>query len=214
MTPITDLILPALFMMGCYLAAAVGLRRAGQVAYARLTDALHMGKDFMPRSWRPRHALYSGRLALVAGVLAVHLRAEASAPAAVSQPAPEPDDEPTPAPAAAADTEHVGADDDYADLLHALVEETKAEQTGERPVLPLTGELAGGAGERNAVTTALQERTAVLPVLDLHTIIAERQTRAEFDALVAHDQAAAALLAEARSSLTWNTGSHFLVGAR
>lgn len=122
--------------------------------------------------------------------------------------------------AADADVHDIGDGTEYAAELHAIVEQIRAEETGEVAPLPLSG-------DADETVAFLQERTVVLPVLDLHAILAARATAAEFDALVDCDYdheeddiclrcIERELLAEERTRLERlaNTGSFPLVGAR
>jgi hypothetical protein len=86
--------------------------------------------------------------------------------------------QPTPTP------DHAGADDDYADLLHDLVEERKAVEEGRVVDLGLTGE----ATADEHLVRVLQEGTAEVPVItayDRHDRAARLETQAEFDAAFA-----------------------------
>jgi hypothetical protein len=74
--------------------------------------------------------------------------------------------------------EHVGATDDYAVELEAIVEEIEAERNGDRPPLPLTGDLTDA--EREATVAAIQSATTEVPILD-PLIMLERDTQRWFD---------------------------------
>lgn len=107
-----------------------------------------------------------------------------------------------------ADTGPLSEDEQqHADEMHALVEEFRAEAVDEtaRP-----SEADPATVDREPLVRVLQERTAEV---DLFLFAAARDTRAEFDALVAGDKAAAARLAAAREALLANSGAHQLVGA-
>lgn len=79
------------------------------------------------------------------------------------------------------DVHDIGDGTAYRDELHEIVEQIRAEESGDAAPLPLTGGLSP------ETIAALQENTAVLPVLDLHAIFAARATAAEFDELVGRE---------------------------
>lgn len=78
----------------------------------------------------------------------------------------------------AGEVKHLGADDEYVELLEALVEDLHAEESGEREPLPLTGELT--EQEKTATVAAIQGKTMEVPVIDSFTLL-ERDTQRWFD---------------------------------
>lgn len=75
------------------------------------------------------------------------------------------------------DVHDIGDGTQFAAELHAIAEQIRAEETGEIAPIPLSG-------VADETIVALQERTAVLPVLNLHELAARRATVADFDELL------------------------------